>query len=100
MNSVESKHFDAVYVTATGAFFPGEPVDNDRIDEFVAPLNGSSPRLKRRILAENGIERRYYSTGPDGQTRFGAATMAVEAIRDCLDGARLAVRIGGAPSSP
>lgn len=87
MSAIRSPHFDSVYVTATGAFFPGEPVGNDRIDEFVAPLNGTSARLKRRILAENGIERRYYATGPDGETRFGAATMAAEAIRDCLGGA-------------
>ncbi len=82
-------HYDHVYVTATGAFYPGEPVGNDRIDEFVAPLNSTSPRLKRRILAENGIEQRYYSTGADGHTRFGAAHMAAEAIRACLGTARI-----------
>lgn len=87
--STVSPHFNSVYLTATGAFFPGEPVDNDRIDEFVAPLNGTSPRLKRRILAENGIEQRYYSTGPDGKTRFGATQMAAAAIRDCLSSAHL-----------
>jgi 3-oxoacyl-[acyl-carrier-protein] synthase III len=77
-------HFTGVYVTATGAFYPGEPVGNDRIDEYVAPLNGASPRLKRRILAENGIQQRYYATGPDGKTRYGAAQMATAAIRACL----------------
>ncbi|MCW5603789.1 MAG: 3-oxoacyl-ACP synthase, partial [Burkholderiales bacterium] len=82
-------HFDNVYVTATGAFYPGEPVTNDRIDDYVAPLNGASPRIKRRILAENGIERRYYSTGPGGETRYGAAMMAAEAIRACLGCAQL-----------
>ena len=87
-----SPHFDAVYITATGAFFPGEPVDNDHIDDFVAPLNGTSPRLKRRILAENGIERRYYSTGPDGKTRFAATQMAAEAIRDCLNDAQITLQ--------
>jgi 3-oxoacyl-[acyl-carrier-protein] synthase-3 len=91
VSGLRSPHFGSVYVTATGAFFPGEPVGNDRIDEFVAPLNGTSTRLKRRILAENGIERRYYATGPDGETRFGAAAMAAEAIRDCLGGAGLAL---------
>jgi 3-oxoacyl-[acyl-carrier-protein] synthase-3 len=78
-------HFDAVYLTATGAFYPGEPVANDQIDAYVAPLNGASARIKRSILAENGIERRYYSIGPDGATRFGAAEMAAQAIRSCLD---------------
>jgi 3-oxoacyl-[acyl-carrier-protein] synthase III len=86
---VRSIHYASVYLTATGAFFPGEPVGNDRIDEFVAPLNGTSARLKRRILAENGIEQRYYSTGPDGQTRFSATQMAAAAIRECLDAAQV-----------
>lgn len=86
---MRSLHYGSVYLTSTGAFFPGEPVANDRIDEFVAPLNGASARLKRRILAENGIERRYYSTGPDGQTRFSATQMAAAAIRECLDAAQM-----------
>jgi 3-oxoacyl-[acyl-carrier-protein] synthase-3 len=81
------QHFNNVYVTATGSFFPGEPVRNDRIDDYIAPLNGASRRIKRKILAENGIECRYYSTGPDGKTRYGAAQMAVEAIRACLGSA-------------
>ena len=89
LTTIHSRHFDQVYLTATGAFYPGEAVGNDRIDEYVAPLNGTSPRLKRRILAENGIEQRYYSTGPDGRTRFGAAQMAAEAIRTCLEAAQL-----------
>jgi len=86
---MQPRHFGNVYVTATGAFYPGEPVDNERIDDYVAPLNSTSPRLKRRILADNGIGRRYYSTGPDGVTRFGAAEMAASAIRTCLADARM-----------
>lgn len=86
-------HLDGVYVTATGAFYPGEPVTNDEIDRYVAPLNGASERIKRRILAENGIRRRYYSTDPEGVTRFGAARMAAEAIRACLE--RAGVSAGG-----
>src|SRR5690606_36155395 len=78
-------HFDGVYVTATGAFYPGEPVTNDDIDRYVAPLNGASSRIKRRILAENGIRQRYYSTDRHGTTRYSAARMAAEAIRTCLE---------------
>ena len=85
------RHFNNVYVTATGAFFPGEPVANDRIDEYVAPLNGSSARLKRRILADNGIEQRFYATGPDGNTRYSAAQMAASSVRVCLERAGLTI---------
>lgn len=76
--------FRNVYVNATGAFYPGEPVDNAHIDDYIAPLNPGSSRLKRRILAENGIQQRYYSVGPDGSTRYSAAHMAASAIRSCL----------------
>lgn len=84
--------FRNVYVNATGAFYPGEAVDNARIDDYIAPLNPGSARLKRRILAQNGIEQRYYSVGPDGRTRFSAAQMAAAAVRACLEqgGAALA----------
>ena len=76
--------FKNVYVNATGAFYPGEPVDNAHIDDYIAPLNPGSHRLKRRILAENGIQQRYYSVGTDGRTRYSAAQMAASAIQTCL----------------
>ncbi|MEQ1773846.1 MAG: iron-containing redox enzyme family protein [Burkholderiales bacterium] len=81
--------FKNVYINATGAFYPGEPVDNAHIDDYIAPLNPGSSRLKRRILAENGIQQRYYSVGPDGRTRFSAAHMAASAVRTCLNDAGL-----------
>ena len=37
----------------------------------------------------NGIERRYYTSAPDGTTRYGAAQMAAEAIRACLAQAKI-----------
>ena len=76
-----------VYVNATGAFYPGDPVDNAHIDDYIAPLNPGSARLKRRILAENGIQQRYYSVGPDGRTRYSAAQMAASAVHACLTNA-------------
>jgi 3-oxoacyl-[acyl-carrier-protein] synthase-3 len=88
---VHPQHFDSLYLTSTGAFYPGEAVTNERIDEYVAPLNGASSRIKRSVLAENGIERRYYSTGLDGVTRYGAAQMAAEAIRTFLANAGLKI---------
>ncbi len=81
--------FRHVYITSTGSYFPGEPVSNECIDKFIAPLNGKSSRLKQRMLADNGIEHRYYATGPDGETRCSAAYMAAEAVRTCIDSAGL-----------
>jgi 3-oxoacyl-[acyl-carrier-protein] synthase-3 len=88
---VNLTHYRSVYVNATGAFYPGESVDNAHIDDYVAPLNPGSARLKRRILAENGIQQRYYAVGTDGRTRFSTAHMAAAAIRSCLENAGAAL---------
>ena len=63
---------------------PGEPVSNDDMDRYIAPLNRISGRIKQRILAENGIKQRHYAIGPEGETVFSNAQLAANAIRDCL----------------
>ncbi len=80
------------YLQNMGIFLPGEPVSNDRIDDFIAPINKQSDRLKRRVLRDNGIEHRYYAIDPSGHTRFSATQMAASAIRDCLAGADVSIR--------
>lgn len=79
--------FRDVYLTATGKFLPGPPVDNDAIDRFIAPLGAQSARIKRRILADNGIRTRHYAIDERGETRWSSAQMAAEAVRACLAGA-------------
>ncbi len=76
--------FHRVYLESAGYFMPGEPVSNDAMDSYIAPLNRMSSRIKSRILAENGITQRYYAIDPDGATVFTNAQLAANAIRDCL----------------
>ncbi|MGJ7543582.1 iron-containing redox enzyme family protein [Variovorax sp. LT1R16] len=76
--------FQRVYLQSAGSFLPGEPVDNERMDDYIAPLNRMSQRIKRRILAENGIRARYYAIDAEGRTVFSNAQLAAGAIRDCL----------------
>lgn len=76
--------FQRVYLQSAGAFLPGAPVDNTRMDDYIAPLNRLSQRIKRRILAENGIRARYYAIDAEGRTVFSNAQLAAGAIRDCL----------------
>lgn len=76
--------FNRVYLESAGYFMPGEPVSNDAMDSYIAPLNRMSSRIKSRILAENGIKQRYYAIDPEGQTVFTNAQLAANAIRDCL----------------
>lgn len=76
--------FNRVYLESAGYFMPGEPVSNDAMDSYIAPLNRMSSRIKSRILAENGIKQRYYAIDPEGATVFTNAQLAANAIRDCL----------------
>src|SRR5688572_10589823 len=84
--------FNSVYVTSTGSFLPGAPVSNDDIDQFIAPINATSPRIKRRILAENGITTRHYAIDADGATLHSNAQMAATAIRNCLADAEVTLQ--------
>lgn len=76
--------YDDVFIAGTGFHLPGEPVDNDAMDAYVAPINRASRRIKQRILAENGIASRHYAIGPDGRTRESNAQMAAAAVRAAL----------------
>ncbi|RNF86267.1 iron-containing redox enzyme family protein [Montanilutibacter psychrotolerans] len=76
--------FDRTWIHATGHYLPGEPVDNAAMDGFVAPLNKLSNRIKRRILAENGIQSRHYALDANGAATHSCAGMAAAAIQSCL----------------
>ncbi len=81
--------FDRVYLKSAAYAMPGEPVSNDAMDAYIAPLNRASARIKRRVLAENGITQRYYALDREGGTTLTQAQLASRAVRQCLDGARL-----------
>lgn len=77
--------FNRVYIKSTGIFMPGDPVNNSEMDEYIAPLNRISTRIKNRILAENGIKSRHYAIAPDGTTRYSHTCLAANAITNCLE---------------
>lgn len=81
--------YSQVYVQSAGLFLPGEPVSNEAMDASVAPLNRLSQRIKRRILAENGIRQRHYAIAPDGSPRWSNAQMAAKAIQQALADAKV-----------
>ena len=80
-------HYQNVYLIGSGHFLPGEPVNNEEMDAFIAPINNQSQRIKRRILAENGIQQRYYAINQDGTTQFSATEMAAQSVKRCLENA-------------
>ena len=48
------------YITSTGSFLPGEPVDNDSLPTFMGELPDEA-EVRAKILRMNGIKTRYYA---------------------------------------
>jgi len=59
------------------------------MDRFIAPVDARSSRIKRRILAENGIHTRHYALDTEGRTLVSNAQMAANAVSNALAKARL-----------
>jgi 3-oxoacyl-[acyl-carrier-protein] synthase III len=81
-----------VYITGTGAFLPGDPVDNEQL---AARFGADTPRaaeLRSRTLAANGIRTRHYAVDDSGMTQLLNEELAVEAVRRALADRGLAVR--------
>jgi 3-oxoacyl-[acyl-carrier-protein] synthase III len=73
-----------VYITAVGAYLPGLPIDNDRIENFLGLINGKQSRLKNRILKSNGIKTRHYALDEDGHTTELNEELAAKAVHAAL----------------
>lgn len=73
-----------VYINAIGKFLPGEPIENDEMEEYLGLINGKPSRSKNRMLAQNGIKSRYYAIDKQQHTTESVAGMAAKAINDCL----------------
>src|SRR5262249_42309055 len=72
------------YITATGAFLPGDPVDNEQL---AARLGADTPhpaQLPSRTLAANGIRTRHYAVDDNGMTVMLNEELAAEAARLAL----------------
>jgi 3-oxoacyl-[acyl-carrier-protein] synthase-3 len=78
-----------VYITAAGAYLPGEAIDNDRIESVLGLVDGKPSRLKKRILASNRIETRHFALDASGHTTELNEELAVKAIRAALRHSKL-----------
>ena len=77
------------YITHLGKFLPGEPIDNDQMETYLGLINGKPSKVKRRILASNGIRQRHYALDQQQQTTHLNHQMAAAAVRNALDNAHL-----------
>jgi 3-oxoacyl-[acyl-carrier-protein] synthase III len=73
------------YITAAGAYLPGPPVGNDEIAARLGGVDERGDRLRRRILAANGIAKRHYALDAQGNTTELNEELAANALHAALD---------------
>src|SRR5215469_15952194 len=81
-----------VYITGTGAFLPGDPVDNEQLATRFAADTPQTARLRSRTLAANGIKTRHYAVDDSGKTVMLNEELAAEAARRALADRGLGMR--------
>jgi 3-oxoacyl-[acyl-carrier-protein] synthase-3 len=71
-----------VYINKIEKFLPGEPVDNDSIEEYLGLIAGKKSKAKKIVLRSNGIKTRHYVLEKGTQKPlFTNATLTSEAIK-------------------
>ena len=71
------------YITSTGSYLPGEPVDNENIEQYLGRMIGEG-RVRRKILNANGIQIRYYALDKKQNATHSLYELAAKAVKDCL----------------
>jgi len=82
----------SVFITQSGHYLPGEPVDNAQIEGRLGLVHGKPSRLKRRILQSNGIQTRHYALDEQQRGTHSNAELGALAARACLDRAAISQR--------
>ena len=77
-----------VFITRTGSFLPGEPVENAAIPDYLGSLLGEA-KTREIVLRANGIRQRHYALDRRQNATHDVYEMAALAAKDCLDGAAL-----------
>jgi 3-oxoacyl-[acyl-carrier-protein] synthase III len=78
-----------VYINALGKFLPGNPVCNEKIEDYLGLIGGKPSRLKSRILKQNGIQTRHYALEPCGKINFSNYELAANAVKNALANSEL-----------
>jgi 3-oxoacyl-[acyl-carrier-protein] synthase-3 len=69
-----------VYLTAAGAYLPGDPLDNDEIARRLGSPDGTGKAARDRVLAANGIRTRHYALDEHGQPTMLNEEIAAAAV--------------------
>ncbi len=71
------------YITSTGSYLPGEPVDNENIEQYLGNVIGER-RVRQKILNANGIQTRHYALDKKQNATHSLYELAAEAVKNCL----------------
>ncbi len=69
-----------VYLTAAGAYLPGDPLDNDEIARRLGCPDGAGRGARDRVLAANGIRTRHYALDERGESTMLNEELAAAAV--------------------
>ena len=73
---------NSIYINSLASFLPGDPVDNDSIENVLGCIDDIPSRTKRRILKNNKIVTRHYAIEPaTGLQTHTNAQLTAEAVR-------------------
>jgi 3-oxoacyl-[acyl-carrier-protein] synthase-3 len=71
------------YITSTGSYLPGEPIDNENMQKYLGKVIGEG-RVRSKILKANGIETRYYALDKNQNATHSLYELASQAVKHCL----------------
>ena len=71
-----------VYINATSAYFPNDPVSNDEMEEYLGYIDGRPSKSKKIVLRNNGIINRYYALDKNGKPTHTNAQMTALAVQE------------------
>ena len=80
------------YITSTGSYLPGGPVDNASINQYLGRVLGEG-RVQKKILAVNGIQTRHYALDKKQNPTHSIYELAAGAVKDCMSLDRTSLRI-------
>jgi len=69
----------SAYITSTGMYLPGDPIDNETIESVLGMVHDKPSRLRKKILSSNGIKTRHYAMDRNQQTIISNSEMASRA---------------------
>lgn len=79
-----------VYITKISAFLPGQPIENNEMEDVLGFVGGKPSKARKIVLRNNGIKQRYYAI--DKQTKklnYSNAMLTANAVKDALAGERI-----------